>query len=164
MSNEQSIIDPIPQDLILAELTPNKRLRMTNKSSNEIYIITAHDSPNILREIGRLREITFRLAGGGTGKACDLDEFDTCDNCYKQLIVWNPESKEIMGMSGNTTKMGNQFLLLVTCLSSQRSSLKSMPHTPLNSAEVLSHQNTKVVRKGQKVYSHWTIYGMDWEH
>ena len=54
MNNEQSIIDPIPQDLILAELTPEKRLRMTNKSSNEIYIITAHDSPNIVREIGRL--------------------------------------------------------------------------------------------------------------
>ena len=51
MDNEQNIIDPVPQDLILAELTPNKRLRMTNKSSNEIYIITAHDSPNILREI-----------------------------------------------------------------------------------------------------------------
>ena len=107
MDNMQRIIDPVPLDLILKELTPEKRLRMTNKSSNEIYIITAHDSPNTLREIGRLREITFRLAGGGTGKAFDLDEFDTCENCYKQLIVWNPESQEIIG--GYRYLMGDEW-------------------------------------------------------
>ena len=107
MDNMQRIIDPVPLDLILKELTPQKRLRMTNKSSNEIYIITAHDSPNVLREIGRLREITFRLAGGGTGKAYDLDEFDTCKNCYKQLIVWNPESQEIIG--GYRYLMGDEW-------------------------------------------------------
>ena len=107
MDNMQHIIDPVPLDLILKELTPEKRLRMTNKSSNEIYIITAHDSPNVLREIGRLREITFRLAGGGTGKAYDLDEFDTCKNCYKQLIVWNPESQEIIG--GYRYLMGDEW-------------------------------------------------------
>ena len=107
MDNMQRIIDPVPLDLILKELTPEKRLRMTNKSSNEIYIITAHDSPNVLREIGRLREITFRLAGGGTGKAYDLDEFDTCKNCYKQLIVWNPESQEIIG--GYRYLMGDEW-------------------------------------------------------
>ena len=107
MDNMQPIIDPIPLDLLLKELTPEKRLRMTNKSSNEIYIITAHDSPNVLREIGRLREITFRLAGGGTGKGCDLDEFDTCENCYKQLIVWNPESQEIIG--GYRYLMGDEW-------------------------------------------------------
>lgn len=107
MDNMQRIIDPVPLDLILKELTPQKRLRMTNKSSNEIYIITAHDSPNVLREIGRLREITFRLAGGGTGKAYDLDEFDTCENCYKQLIVWNPESQEIIG--GYRYLMGDEW-------------------------------------------------------
>jgi hypothetical protein len=107
MNNMQRIIDPVPLDLILQELIPEKRLRMTNKSSNEIYIITAHDSPNTLREIGRLREITFRLAGGGTGKAFDLDEFDTCENCYKQLIVWNPESQEIIG--GYRYLMGDEW-------------------------------------------------------
>lgn len=94
---EEQIIEPVALDLLLAELTPEKRLRMTNKSANEIYIITAHDSPNVMREIGRLREISFRLSGGGTGKALDIDEFDTCENCYKQLIVWNPEAKEIIG-------------------------------------------------------------------
>lgn len=94
---EAEIIQPVPLDLLLKELTPEKKLRMTNKSHNEIYIVTAHDSPNVMREIGRLREIAFRLAGGGTGKEVDIDEFDTCENCYKQLIVWNPEAQEIIG-------------------------------------------------------------------
>ena len=94
---DAEIIAPVPLELIKAELTPEKRLRMTNKSNNEIYIFTYHDSPNLMREIGRLREITFRMAGGGTGKELDWDEFDTCENCYKQLIVWNPESEEIIG-------------------------------------------------------------------
>jgi len=91
------IIDPIPVDVLKRELTSERQLRMTNKSNNEIYIITAHNAPNVMREIGRLREIAFREAGGGTGKDCDIDEFDTCDNCYKQLIVWNPEAEEIIG-------------------------------------------------------------------
>ena len=94
---EQPIIDPIAKDVLLSELTPERQLRMTNKSNNEIYIITHHNAPNVMREIGRLREIAFREAGGGTGKDCDIDEFDTCDNCYKQLIVWNPEQQEIIG-------------------------------------------------------------------
>lgn len=94
---EAEIIQPVPLELIQQELTPEKQLRMTNKSHNEIYIVTAHESPNVMREIGRLREITFRMAGGGTGKEVDIDEFDTCDNCYKQLIVWNPEAQEIIG-------------------------------------------------------------------
>ncbi len=94
---EQPIIQPIPVELLKSELTPERQLRMTNKSHNEIYIITAHNSPNVMREIGRLREIAFREAGGGTGKDCDIDEFDTCENCYKQLIVWNPEANEIIG-------------------------------------------------------------------
>ena len=94
---EQEIIAPISKEALKSELTPDKQLRMTNKSHNEIYIITQHDSPNVMMEIGRLREIAFREAGGGTGKSMDIDEFDTCDNCYKQLIVWNPEAEEIIG-------------------------------------------------------------------
>lgn len=70
---------------------------MTNKSNNEIYVVTAHNAPNVMKEIGRLREIAFREAGGGTGKSMDIDEFDVCPNCYKQLIVWNPEAEEIIG-------------------------------------------------------------------
>lgn len=94
---EQDIILPIDKEVLKSELTPDRQLRMTNKSHNEIYIITAHNAPNVMKEIGRLREIAFREAGGGSGKSMDIDEFDTCDNCYKQLIVWNPEEEEIIG-------------------------------------------------------------------
>ena len=94
---EQEIIQPIDKGILKSELKPELQLRMTNKSNNEIYVITAHNAPNVMKEIGRLREIAFREAGGGTGKEMDIDEFDTCDNCYKQLIVWNPEAKEIIG-------------------------------------------------------------------
>lgn len=98
MSNmEEEIIQPISKELLRKELTPERQLRMTNKSHNEIYIVDAHNAPNVMQEIGRLREIAFRTAGGGTGKAVDIDEFDVCDNCYKQLIVWNPEEEEIIG-------------------------------------------------------------------
>lgn len=93
----EPIISPIGKDILAAELTPEKQLRMTNKSNNEIYIITAHDSPAVMREIGRLREQAFRQAGGGTGKEVDIDEFDTMENCYKQLIVWNPEERDVIG-------------------------------------------------------------------
>ena len=91
------IIDPIPVETLKSELTEDKHLRFTNKSNNEIYVITAQDSPNVMREIGRLREIAFREAGGGTGKPLDIDEFDTMPGGYKQLIVWNPETEEIIG-------------------------------------------------------------------
>lgn len=94
---EEAIIQPISKELIKSELTPERQLRMTNKSHNEIYVITANDSPNVMKEIGRLRETAFREAGGGTGKSMDIDEFDLGDNCYKQLIVWNPEAEEIIG-------------------------------------------------------------------
>ena len=94
---DQPIIAPIPKEVLCSELTADLQLRLTNKSNNEIYIVTAHNAPNVMREIGRLREIAFREAGGGTGKDCDIDEFDTCENCYKQLIVWNPEQQEIIG-------------------------------------------------------------------
>ncbi len=94
---EQPIIQPIDKEVIKSELTPDKRLRLTNKSNNEIYVVTAHNAPHVMLEIGRLREIAFREAGGGTGKEADIDEFDTCERCYKQLIVWNPEAEEIIG-------------------------------------------------------------------
>ena len=93
----EDVIAPISKELLKAELTEEKRLRMTNRSHNQIYIITAQDSPNTMKEIGRLREIAFRAAGGGTGKSMDIDEYDIMDNPYKQLIVWNPEAEEILG-------------------------------------------------------------------
>jgi hypothetical protein len=109
---EQAIIPPIDKEVLKSELTPKLQLRMTNKSHNEIYVITAHNAPNVMREIGRLREVVFREAGGGTGKDVDIDEFDTCENCYKQLIVWNPEQEEIIGgyryLEGTAWEMDEQ--------------------------------------------------------
>ena len=95
--NKQEIIPPVDKRLLKAELTPEKRLRSTNKSSNEIYIVTAFDSPHVMQEIGRLREIAFSYYGGGTGKEVDIDEFDTMENAYRQLIVWSPEEEKILG-------------------------------------------------------------------
>ena len=94
---EEEIIQPIDKALLKSELTAERQLRMTNKSNNEIYVITAQNAPNVMKEIGRLREMAFRTAGGGTGKAMDIDEFDTMENGCKQLIVWNPEAEEIIG-------------------------------------------------------------------
>jgi hypothetical protein len=93
----KDIVTKVPTHLIEAELTPDKFMRDTNKGGNKIFIITAADSPNIMQEIGRLREITFRQAGGGTGKETDIDSYDTCEVPYKQLIVWDPDAKEILG-------------------------------------------------------------------
>ena len=108
----EKIIDPIDRKLLKAELTPERRLRHTNKSNNDIYIVTWQDSPNVLKEIGRLREIAFRVAGGGTGKSLDLDYFDMCEHPYKQLIVWNPEDEEIIGgyryLPGNEVKIDDK--------------------------------------------------------
>lgn len=93
----KDIITPLPKEAIYAELTPEKLLRKTNKGGNEIYIVTQHNSPSIMHEIGRLREITFREAGGGTGKDTDIDAYDIADVPYRQLIVWDPDAKEILG-------------------------------------------------------------------
>lgn len=93
----KDIIAPVPKELLRAELTEDKRLRFTNRSENEIYVVTAFEAPNVMREIGRLREIAFRAAGGGTGKDVDIDEFDVMEVPYKQLIVWNPENNDIIG-------------------------------------------------------------------
>ena len=94
---EQPIIAPISLEKIKAELTPAKKLRDTNKSKNEIYVINHHDSPNVMMEIGRLREEAFRDSGGGSGLSMDIDEFDTMENPYQQLIVWDPEAEKILG-------------------------------------------------------------------
>lgn len=94
---EEKIINPISADIIESELTPDCLLRPTNKGNNLIYVVDASTSPNTMREIGRLREISFRSAGGGTGKECDIDEFDTMNPPCRQLIVWDPDSRQILG-------------------------------------------------------------------
>jgi len=93
----KDIIAPVDRQLIINELTPDKFIRNTNRSHNELYVITAHNSPNIMREIGRLRELSFRYAGGGTGEEVDIDHYDLAKNPYNQLIVWDSESQEILG-------------------------------------------------------------------
>lgn len=94
---EQKIIDPVPVELIESELVHERFLRDTNKGGNKIYVVNSFNSPNVMREIGRLREIAFRTAGGGTGKDCDIDEFDTMEPPCQQLIVWDPVDKLILG-------------------------------------------------------------------
>lgn len=93
----EEIIAPIDRELLKAELTPERFLRRTNKADNEIYIFNCFEAPNAMKEVGRLREEAFRHAGGGTGKALDIDEFDLMDEPYMQLIVWNPEEEKILG-------------------------------------------------------------------
>jgi len=93
----KNVIEAVDRELIMEELSANKFLRPTNKAGNEIYVITAHDSPNIMRELGRLRELSFRSGGGGTGNEIDTDKYDFMEKPYKQLIVWDPENREIIG-------------------------------------------------------------------
>ena len=93
----EQIPTPIDSNVIKEELTRDKFVRKTNFGGNEIYIINHLNAPNVMKEIGRLREITFRHAGAGTGKAIDIDEFDISEHCYQQLIVWDPDAREILG-------------------------------------------------------------------
>jgi putative hemolysin len=93
----QPIIAPIDKKILLSELNAYTFLRTTNKGDNELYIVNQHNAPNTILEIGRLREEAFRLGGGGTGKEVDLDDYDTSAHCYQQLIVWDPETQEIVG-------------------------------------------------------------------
>ncbi|MDD4589970.1 MAG: GNAT family N-acetyltransferase [Parabacteroides sp.] len=93
----QEIIRPVDVALLKSELTKEKKLRRTNRSNNDIYIVTAHDSPNVMQEIGRLREIAFRYYGGGTGLSVDIDKYDTMEDAYRQLIVWSPKDEKILG-------------------------------------------------------------------
>ncbi len=93
----KNIIAPLDRKLLVAELTEEKFLRKTNYGNKDIYIVTHHDSPNMMLEIGRLRELSFRDAGGGTGYEVDIDEYDTDAIPYKQLLVWDAEAQEVVG-------------------------------------------------------------------
>ena len=93
----EQIINPIAPEVLLRELTEDCFIRKTVKGSNDIYVITAKNQPNLMKEIGRLREISFRDAGGGSGNSCDIDNADISENGYTQLLVWNPDANEIIG-------------------------------------------------------------------
>lgn len=113
------IIDPVDIAVLKQELSKDRFLRTTRKGGNEIYAVNVHNAPNVIREIGRLREVTFRASGGGTGKALDLDDYDTSENCYDQLIVWSPEDEQIIGgyryiLCSKVLNGGNDKLALST--------------------------------------------------
>ena len=93
----EPIIPPVDRELLRAELTPERKARDTKKAGNEIYIFPASECPALMREIGRLREIAFRGAGGGTGREVDIDAEDLAEDGYYQLIVWDPAAGEIVG-------------------------------------------------------------------
>ncbi len=105
----EHIIPPVPRDLLKKDLTKDKLLRQSNFNNKDIYIFTAHNAPNAMKEVGRLRELTFRNAGGGTGKEVDIDKYDTSKKPYTQLIVWDPKREEIIGgyryMLGSTAEI-----------------------------------------------------------
>jgi hypothetical protein len=97
MLKMKSIISPVDKNLLKSELTEARFARKTNFGNNQIYIINHHNAPNVMMEIGRLREISFRLGGGGTGEEVDIDDNDTCEVPYEQLIVWDIAEEEIVG-------------------------------------------------------------------
>lgn len=115
----KDIIAKVDRELVLSELNAERFVRDTNKGGNKIFIVNAHNSPNTMREIGRLREISFREAGGGTGKEIDIDKYDTQECPYEQLIVWDPDANEILGgyrfqMGWNIKKDENGDLTIAT--------------------------------------------------
>jgi hypothetical protein len=105
MDSIKPIIAPVAKEKLEAELTKERFVRNTNKGGNKIYDFAGSEAPNLMKEVGRLREISFRQAGGGTGKEADIDNYDLAEVPYRQLIVWDPEEKEILG--GYRYIMGN---------------------------------------------------------
>ncbi len=93
----KEVIEPVAAELLEKELTPDRLLRRTGRGGNELYVISAIECPHTMLEIGRLRELAFRGAGGGTGESVDIDDDDRAVDGYKQLIVWDPASREILG-------------------------------------------------------------------
>jgi Acetyltransferase (GNAT) domain len=116
----EALIPAISKEILESELNDDRFIRETNNGNNRIYVVNAYNAPNTLKEIGRLRELTFRQSGGGTGKDCDLDEYDTQGTVYNQLIVWNPADREIVGgyrfiECGKADRMSDGNFRLATC-------------------------------------------------
>lgn len=94
---QEPIIEPISREELEAELKKVRFVRTTNRGDNQIYDFVASEAPALMREVGRLREIAFRKAGGGTGNSTDIDQYDISEIPFRQLIVWDPREKEILG-------------------------------------------------------------------
>ena len=97
MNNFEDIIKPLSREVLNSELKSAYYLRPTRIGNNEIYIFSAKECPNLMQEVGRLREITFRDVGAGFGTKVDIDHYDTEEYPCRQLIVWDPVNKEIIG-------------------------------------------------------------------
>ncbi|HCB51596.1 TPA: hemolysin [Patescibacteria group bacterium] len=92
---QKKIIDPVGKEQLLHELLSARFIKQANRGNNlNIYTFDAKESPNLMREVARLREESFRLVGGGTGKSFDMDYFDTH---FDQLIVWDSANNKIVG-------------------------------------------------------------------
>lgn len=155
----ETIIPKVDRRKIRAELTPERCLRETNFAGNQIFSFIGHEAPNLLREVGRLREISFREAGGGTGLEMDIDHHDTADIPYHQLIVWDPKEKEILGgyryflcseLSSDLNKV-NKYLSTVSLFNFSQKFLDDyMPYTiELGRSFVQPmYQSSRLMRKG----------------
>ncbi|MBI5916559.1 MAG: GNAT family N-acetyltransferase [Bacteroidetes bacterium] len=92
---QEPIAEPVDNQEIAEEIGHLKfKSLVSSQGEYDIYVVEATDIPKTLQEIGRLRELTFRTIGEGTGKPCDLDEYDLY---YRQLILWDREAKQIVG-------------------------------------------------------------------
>jgi len=89
----EQIIAAVDSGVLLEELASSQLLGMTT-DKKEIYLVSQPNADNLLTEIGRLRELTFRVIGAGTGKSVDLDKYD---QFYKHIVVWDSENTEIVG-------------------------------------------------------------------
>ena len=160
---EEEIIQPVDKELLKSELISDRLLRVTNKSHNEIYVISADEAPHVMDEIGRLREIAFRSAGGGTGKAKDIDEFDLMPGCCKQLIVWNPEAEEIIGgyryVFGADWQLDGDGQPMLATSHMFHFSDKFMLPIPLNWAVLSCRSNTRMPVGTARVSLRLTTFG-----
>jgi putative hemolysin len=95
-AEKEKVIDTVDKQLIEQEVDKlrEKGESLFKQEEFEVFVSYSTSIPNILREIGRLREITFRDVGEGTGKSIDLDEFDLY---YHHLFIWDTEKKAIVG-------------------------------------------------------------------
>lgn len=93
----KELIPSVDRKVLVAELNEDRFVRNTNFGKNQIFIVNWRNAPNVVNEVGRLREISFREAGGGTGNALDIDSYDLGEKPFEQLIVWNPKKLEIIG-------------------------------------------------------------------
>ena len=91
----EPVIPEVEKELLIREIESLEPEALLFKQGPfQIYLVDAPSIPNTLEEIGRLREITFRAIGEGTGKSIDLDDFDSY---YKHLFIWNNETCEVVG-------------------------------------------------------------------